>query len=254
MRTSHHLRKQVQHMFITLHKKALYRFTFIVSIMLIISSLYISFIKEAITETSLVYLPSPPSAAIHHVYRHDKAISLTINYTGDGNNLPYILDVLTESHIPVTLFLPLTLLNQVRLAKDSLIDLEQVEDLIEWGGLINRKKETASIDVPTDIHFLRQLYVTPKQMKETSASGLTTIGASLTLTEPHQPFNQQLKQMMKQNIRPGDIIAIDLDHDLVNGTVLIQSISDYLKKEGFQIIPITQLLFEEEKLKIERID
>lgn len=108
--------------------------------------------------------------------------------------------------------------------------------------------------MPSDVHFLRQQYATPKQLKETAASGLTTIGASLTLTEPHQPFTEQLQQMLKQNIKPGDIIGIDLGHDLVNGTTLIQSMSDYLTTEGFQIIPLTQLLFEEEKLKIERID
>ncbi len=241
-------------MFIALHKKTLYRFAFVVSITLIITSLYITFIKEAITETRPVYLPSPPSAAIHQVYRHDNAISVTINYTGDENTLPYILDALTEPPIPVTLFLPLTLLNQVPLVKDSFTDLEQVDDVIEWGGLINRKKETAFTGLPSDVHFLRQLYATPEQMNETAASGLTTIGATLTLTEPHQPFNDQLQQVLKQNIRPGDIIAVDLDHDLVNGIDLIQSMSDYLTTEGFQIIPITQLLFEEEKLKIECID
>ena len=239
-------------MFITLHKKTLYRFVFVISIMLMISSLSIAFIKEAMIETHSVYLPSPPPAAIHHIYRHDNAISLTINYTGDETTLPYILDALTKPSIPVTLFLPVTLLNQHMLTTDAALDSEQIDDLIEWGELINRKKETTFIEVPTNIHFLRQRYATTKQLKETAADGITTIGTSLT--EPHQPFNDQLKQTLNQNIRSGDIIAIDLNRDLVNGTLLIQSMSDYLMAEGYQIIPLSQLLFEEEKLKIERIN
>ena len=184
--------------------------------MLMISSLSIAFIKEAMIETHPVYLLSSPPAAIHHVYRHDNAISLTINYTGDETTLPYILDALTKPSIPVTLFLPVTLLNQHMLTTDAALDSEQIDDLIEWGGLINRKKETTFIEVPTNIHFLRQRYVTTKQLKQT----------------------------LNQNIRPGDIIAIDLNHDLVIGTLLIQSMSDYLMAEGYQIIPLSELLFE----------
>ena len=130
------------------------------------------------------------------------------------------------------------------LTTDATLDSEQIDDLIKWGGLINRKKETTFIEVPTNIHFLRQRYATTKQLKETAADGLTTIGTSLTLTEPHQPFNDQLKQTLNQNIRSGDIIAIDLNRDLVNGTLLIQSMSDYLMAEGYQIIALSQLLFE----------
>ncbi|WP_143103172.1 hypothetical protein [Halolactibacillus miurensis] len=236
-----------------MHKKTLYRFTFIVSIMLIISSLYVTFIKEALSETRLVYLPSPPPAAIHHVHRYDKAISLTINYTGDKDSLPYLLDALKDSSVSVTLFLPLDLLKQISFDKATSDRSEELEDLFDWGGLINRKKET-TITIPDGIHFLRQPYANSNHLKETAESGHTTIGASLTLTEPHQPFNEQLKQTLKQTIRPGDIIAIDLHQDLVNGTFLIQAIGDYLTTEGFQILPLTQLLFEEEKLKIERID
>ena len=122
---------------------------------------------------TLSFYHSSPPAAIHHVYRHDNAISLTINYTGDETTLPYILDALTKSSIPVTLFLPVTLLNQHMLTTDAALDSEQIDDLIEWGGLINRKKETTFIEVPTNIHFLRQRYATTKQ-----------------------PFNDQLKQTL----------------------------------------------------------
>lgn len=166
--------------------------------MLMISSLSIAFIKEAMIETHPVYLPSSPPAAIHHIYRHDNAISLTINYTGDETTLSYILDALTKPAIPVTLFLPVTLLNQHILTTDAALDSEQIDDLIEWGGIINRKKETTFIEVPTNIHFFK---ATLRHDKTTKGNRRRRTHYHWRLTHTHRA-TPTIQRPTKTNIKP----------------------------------------------------
>lgn len=241
-------------MFITLNRKSLYRFSFVICILLTISSLYILFIKEAFDYVTPAYLPSPPPAIIQHVKRHDNAISLTINYTGDSEALPYVLDVLNETSTPYTIFLPLELLMSSTSRFDTNNDHHATKKLYEWGGLINYKTDTLKTPIPEKIRFLRQLHANTDHLKRSSELKLTSVGATLTFAEPHHTFNNQIKQTLLNNVTPGDIIAIELNQNIVNGTLLTKAINNCLTEEGFNIIPLSQLLFEEEKLKIERIE
>lgn len=156
--------------------------------------------------------------------------------------------------MPLTIFLPLNYYNATTINELNETLNENDGSLFEWGGWIDYKQKTQVDKLPPEITLIRQRGATPEQLKQIATNGYTTIGAKLTLAEPHHLLTTDISKELLSHIRAGDIIAINIENNIASATELTLQVGQLLKGSGFNLIHVSQLLLEEDKLKIERIE